>query len=148
VSTSTKDFYKHDYSKKWPNLNLAHAKKIGDDIGVNWERVDLGEFIQGIKEEQEHSGILGGDTTKVIEKFDYHSSGKIAYEHLLEVPKYYSLLEELEDKGKEKYPDTSASPRPKLASMDTIFLLPVTGSAVNMMPATSGKTIFWMTTER
>lgn len=108
VSTSTKDFYKHDYSKKWPELTLKHAKKIGDDIGVNWDRVDLGEFIQGIKEEQEHSGILGGDATKVIEKFDYHSSGKIAYEHLLEVPKYYSLLEELEDKGKEKYPDDEA----------------------------------------
>ena len=108
MSTSTKDFYNHNYTKKWPNLTLAHAKKIGDEIGVDWDRVDLGEFIQGIKEEQEHSGILGGEATKVIEKFDYHSSGKIAYEHLLEVPKYYSLLEELEDKGKEKYPDDEA----------------------------------------
>lgn len=108
MSSSTKDFYKHDYTKKWPNLTLQLAKKIGDDIGVNWDRVDLGEFIQGVKEEQEHSGILGGEASKVIERLDYHSSGKIAYEHLLEVPNYYTLLEELEDEGDKKFPDEEA----------------------------------------
>lgn len=101
-------FYNYDYTKKWPNLNLSHAKKIGDEIGVDWELVDLGEFLQGIKEEQEHSGILGGEKTKVIEKLDYHGSGKIAYEHLLEVPNYYTMLEELEEKGEELYPSVEA----------------------------------------
>lgn len=108
MSSSTKDFYQHNYTKKWPNLDLKLAKKIGDEIGVDWNRVDLGEFIQGVKEEQEHSGILGGQASKVIEKFDYHSSGKIAYEHLLEVPNYYTLLEELEDEGDKKFPDEEA----------------------------------------
>lgn len=108
MSTSTKDFYQHDYSKKWPNLTLKLAKKIGNEIGVDWSRVDLGEFIQGIKEEQEHSGILGGAVSKVIERYDYHSSGKIAYEHLLEVPNYYTLLEELEDEGDKKFPGVEA----------------------------------------
>lgn len=108
MSSSTKDFYQHDYAKKWPNLDLKLAKKIGDEIGVDWDRVDLGEFIQGIKEEQEHSGILGGAASKVIERLDYHSSGKIAYEHLLEVPNYYTLLEELEDEGGKKFPDEAA----------------------------------------
>ena len=101
-------FYNHDYTKKWPNLTLQLARQIGDEIGVNWERVDLGEFLQGIKEEQEHSGILGGKTTKVIELYDYIGSGKIAYEHLLEVPNYYTMLEELEDKGDELFPDEHA----------------------------------------
>lgn len=64
--------------------------------------------MQGIKEEQEHSGILGGDKTRVIELHDYIGSGKIAYEHLLEVPNYYTLLEELEDKGDELFPTDEA----------------------------------------
>jgi len=101
-------FYNYDYSKKWPGLTLERAKKVGDEIGVDWDRVDLGEFLQGIKEEQEHSGILGGHKTKVIELHDYIGSGKIAYEHLLEVPNYYTMLEELEDKGDEMFPDDDA----------------------------------------
>lgn len=105
MSKTTADFYAHDYAKKWPGLTLQKAKEVGNQIGVDWDLVDLGEFIQGIKEEQEHSGILGGDATKVIEKFDYKASGMIAYEHLLERPDYYTKLEELEDEGDEVFPD-------------------------------------------
>jgi|GEM_PF-6466077 hypothetical protein len=104
----TTHFYNHDYTKKWPGLTLKRAKQVGDEIGVDWDRVDLGEFLQGIKEEQEHSGILGGHKTKVIELHDYIGSGKIAYEHLLEVPNYYTMLEELEDKGDELFPSDDA----------------------------------------
>ena len=43
-------------------------------------------------------------------------------------------------------PETRASPRPKLASTVATFRLPVTGSAVNSMPAASGKTICCTTT--
>jgi hypothetical protein len=104
----TTHFYNHDYTKKWPGLTLQRAKQVGDEIGVDWDRVDLGEFLQGIKEEQEHSGILGGHKTKVIDLHDYIGSGKIAYEHLLEVPNYYTMLEELEDKGDELFPSDDA----------------------------------------
>lgn len=108
MSKSTADFYAHDYTKKWPSLTLKKAKEIGDEIGIDWDLVDLGEFIQGIKEEQEHSGTLGGKVTKVIEKFDYKSSGMIAYEHLLERPDYYTKLEEMEDEGDELFPDENS----------------------------------------
>jgi hypothetical protein len=104
----TTHFYNHDYAKKWPNLTLKLAKQIGDELGIDWDRVDLGEFLQGIKEEQEHAGILGGKVSQVIELLDYYGSGKIAYEHLLEVPNYYTLLEELEDRGDEMFPDDDA----------------------------------------
>src|ERR687898_889328 len=43
-------------------------------------------------------------------------------------------------------PETRASPMPKLASTETTFRLPVTGSAVNRMPAACGKTICCTTT--
>src|SRR4028119_695334 len=39
-----------------------------------------------------------------------------------------------------------ASPRPKLASTEATFRLPVTGSAVKRMPAACGKTICCTTT--
>lgn len=108
MSKNTETFYKHDYTKKWPGLTLKKAKEVGDNIGVDWDLVDLGEFIQGIKEEQEHSGILGGEATKVIEKYDYEASGRIAYEHLLERPDYYTKLEELEDEGEDLFKDEAA----------------------------------------
>jgi hypothetical protein len=107
----TKDshyFYTKDYTAKWPGLTLQKAKEVGDSIGVDWSLVDIGEFIQGIKEEQEHAGILGGEKTRVIDHLDYVGSGKIAYEHLLERPDYYTELEKMEEDGDEKFPDDTA----------------------------------------
>jgi hypothetical protein len=99
-------FYQYDYTKKWPGLDLKLAKKIGDDIGVDWDLVDLGEFLQGIKEEMEH-GSEYGEATKVHND-DFHTSARIAYAHLIEVPNYYTLLEELEDRGDKLFPDEAA----------------------------------------
>lgn len=101
-------FYNKDYTIKVPGLTLARAKEIGDEIGVDWDLVDLGEWIQGLKEELEHVGVLGGEKTAVIPAGDLVSSGRIAYEHILEVPDYYSRLEKMEHEGEEEYPDEDA----------------------------------------
>lgn len=102
------EFYNTDYSEKVPGLNMGLAKKIGDKIGVDWDLVDLAEWTQGIKEELEHMGVLGGEKTAVIPKGDLVTSSRIAYEHLLEVPDYYSRLEQLEKDGEAQYPDKEA----------------------------------------
>lgn len=102
-------FWNKDYTVKVPGLTLALAKKIGDEIGVDWDVVDLGEWIQGIKEETEHTGVIGGEKTAVIEKGDLVASGRIAYEHILEVPDYYSRLEKMEHEGEEDHPDEEAA---------------------------------------
>ncbi len=106
MSSSTADFYVKDYTKKWPGLTLQHAKQIGDTIGLDWDEIDLGEFIQGIKEEMEH-GSMYGEVTQVHAD-DYVISAKIAVAHLKEVPNYYTLLEEMEGKGEEMFPDDDA----------------------------------------
>lgn len=106
MSKTTADFYAKDYTKKWPGLTLQRAKQIGDEIGVDWDEIDLGEFIQGIKEEMEH-GSMYGDVTQVHAD-DYVVSAKIAVAHLKEVPNYYTLLEEMEHKGDELFPDDEA----------------------------------------
>ena len=102
-------FWNKDYTAKVPGLTLKRAKEIGDEIGVDWELVDLGEWIQGVKEETEHTGVLGGDATAVIEKGDLVASGRIAYEHILEVPDYYSRLEKMEHEGEDDHPDEEAA---------------------------------------
>ena len=38
-------FYNKDYTQKVPGLTLKRAKEIGDEIGVDWDLVDLGEWI-------------------------------------------------------------------------------------------------------
>lgn len=100
----TKQFYVKDYTKKWPGLTLKRAKAVGDEIGVDWEIVDLGQFIQGIKEEMEH-GSEYGSATKVHDD-DYVTSGRIAYAHLIERPDYYSALEMMEQEGDSKFQDS------------------------------------------
>ncbi len=102
-------FYSKDYTAKVPGLTLKRAKEIGDEIGVDWDLVDLGEWIQGVKEETEHTGVLGGDVTAVIEKGDLVASGRIAYEHILEVPDYYSRLEKMEHEGEDDHPYENAA---------------------------------------
>ena len=102
MPASTADFYAKDYTKKYPGLTLAEAKRIGDEIGLDWAKVDLGEFIQGIKEEMEHGSEYGSATQ--VHDDSYVTAGRIAYAHMIEVPNYYTLLEEMETKGEEMLP--------------------------------------------
>lgn len=106
MSGTTRDFYNKDYTQKWPGLTLQRAKQIGDEIGVDWGEIDLGEFIQGIKEEMEH-GSMYGEVTKVHED-DYNTSARIAVAHLKEVPDYYTRLEAMEDSAEEVFPDDAS----------------------------------------
>ena len=99
----TDQFYTKDYTKQWPGLTLKHAKQIGDQIGVDWTIVDLGQLIQGIKEEMEH-GSMYGSIAKVHDD-DYVISARIVYAHLLERPDYYTALEIMEQEGDAKFSD-------------------------------------------
>ena len=105
--TIAQGFYARDYTKKWPGLTLQRAKDIGDEIGVDWSIVDLGQFIQGIKEEMEH-GTEYGASTKVHDD-DYVTSGRIAYAHLIERPDYYTALEIMEQEGDKKFNDSDVA---------------------------------------
>lgn len=91
------NFYAKDYTKY--GFDLKQAKAIGDQIGINWDDFDLGEFAQGIKEELEHGDAMGfGDATNVT-KDDLVMTARIALAHLHELPNYYTLLEDMEGRG-------------------------------------------------
>ena len=103
----TEQFYRRDYSQKWAGLTHRRAKEIGDEIGVDWDIVDLGQFIQGIKEEMEHGSEYGSSTQ--VHDDDYVTSGRIAYAHLIERPDYYSALEMMEQEGDQKFNNSDMS---------------------------------------
>lgn len=70
------------------------AKKIGEEIGVDFTKFDLNQFRMGLAVELEH-GSLWGDETNVT-KDDPHFTGRIAWAHLKEIPDYYTRLEKME----------------------------------------------------
>lgn len=94
------NFYQKTYPK-YPDLTLQKTKEVGDKIGVDWTKFDLGEFRQGIKEEMEH-GTLYGEATRVHQD-SYEVAGRIALAHLVEMPDYYQRLEEMEEAAEKEW---------------------------------------------
>ena len=75
------------------NLDSMDAKKIGEDLGIDWEKVNLDEFTKGVNIEFEH-GTKFPETN--VTNNDKSLTGKIAWAHLKEFPDYYTRLEKLE----------------------------------------------------
>ena len=74
-------------------LTITDAKQIGNDLGIDWNEVNLEEFFKGINVELEH-GTKYPETN--ITKNDKGLTGKIAWAHLKEFPDYYTRLEKME----------------------------------------------------
>lgn len=72
-------------------FSTADAKRMGDELGVNWNRVNLEQFRMGLEVEAEHDD--GGALDVVGPKKDL---GKIALAHLKELPDYYTRLKRME----------------------------------------------------
>lgn len=66
-----------------PVFSTAQAEAIGDLLDVDWSKVDLEQFRQGLSVEMEHSDITGGDPL---------TTGKIVLAHLKEKRDYYDRL--------------------------------------------------------
>ena len=81
--------------KKFTN---EEAKLIGDELGIDWDVVDLEEFRMGLGVELEHG--LHDPETNVTDD-DEILTAKIALAHLREFPDYYTRLEKLEDEAEE-----------------------------------------------
>jgi len=69
------------------------AKRVGDEIGVDWDRFDLEQFRAGMDVEYEH----GSHDPKTDETGDDPiTTGKSALAHMKEFPDYYTRLEKME----------------------------------------------------
>lgn len=72
------------------------AKRLGDQLGVNWSEVDIQQLTMGLNVELEH-GTRYSDTN--VTDDDEIITAKIALAHLKELPDYYTKLAQMEGEG-------------------------------------------------
>ncbi|ANC71191.1 MULTISPECIES: DUF5661 family protein [Bacteria] len=75
------------------DISPEEARRIGDQIGVDWDKFDLEEFRRGLDVEFEHGSH---DPQTDVTHDDPVMTGKIALAHLKEFPDYYTRLEKME----------------------------------------------------
>lgn len=68
-------------------VSVSFARKIGDELGVDWSAVDIEEFRRGLEVEQEHWNTVKGN---------WYQVAKIALDHLAEYADYYTRLDKME----------------------------------------------------
>ena len=69
------------------------ALHIGSQLGIDWRRIDLDEFVAGLNVELEHGRR---DPATNVTNDDPLLTGKIALAHLNELPDYYTRLAKVE----------------------------------------------------
>lgn len=75
------------------HFSLEEAKKIGEKLGIKWDKFDVEQFRMGMDVELEH-GTISPKTN--ITNDDPIMTGKIALAHLNEFSDYYTRLDKLE----------------------------------------------------
>ena len=74
-------------------ISVDEAREIGNQLKVDWTKVDLKEFHSGLAVELEHGAH---DPETDVTGDNMLLTGKIAWAHLKEFPDYYSRLKQLE----------------------------------------------------
>ena len=74
-------------------VTVAEARDTGEQLGLDWTKVDLDQFRSGLEVEFEHGTC---DPKTNVTNDDMLLTGKIAWAHLKECPDYYTRLEHLE----------------------------------------------------
>lgn len=74
------------------------AKKIGEQLGIKWNKFDVEQFRMGMDVELEHGTR---DPATNVTDDDPLITGKIALAHLNEFPDYYTRLEKMENEAEE-----------------------------------------------
>ena len=78
-------------SKK--HFTTEEAKKIGEQLGIDWTEFDVEQFRMGMDVELEHGFV---DPATNVTDDDPLMTGKIALAHLNEFGDYYTRLEIME----------------------------------------------------
>jgi hypothetical protein len=81
----------------------AEARRVGDEIGVDWSRFDLEQFRTGMDVEFEHGAH---DPQTDVTGDDPIITGKIALAHMKEFPDYYERLERMEREAERDWSET------------------------------------------
>ena len=76
------------------SFTTEDAKKVGDRLGIRWDKFNVEQFRMGMDVELEHG--LRDPSTNVTGD-DPVMTGKIALAHLNEIHDYYDRLEKMEE---------------------------------------------------
>lgn len=87
------------------HFTTEQAREIGDKLGIDWGRLDVGQFRMGLDVELEHGRH---DPATDVTGNDPILTGKIALAHLNEFADYYTRLEKME---REAEKELGQSPR-------------------------------------
>jgi hypothetical protein len=79
---------------------VEEAKRVGDEIGVDWDRFELEQFRIGMDVEYEHGSH---DPQTDVTGDDPILTGKIALAHMKEFPDYYERLERMEKEAEREW---------------------------------------------
>ena len=74
------------------------AKKIGEKLGIKWDKFDVDQFRREMNVELEHGYQ---DSLTNVTDDDSLVTGRIALAHLNEFPDYYAGLEKMEEEAHE-----------------------------------------------
>jgi Protein of unknown function (DUF5661) len=80
--------------------SIEEAKRVGDEIGVDWDTFDLEQFRAGMDVEYEHGSH---DPQTDVTGDDPITTGKIALAHMKEFPDYYERLERMEKEAEAEW---------------------------------------------
>lgn len=78
-------------------FTTEEAQKIGEAIGIDFNKFNIEQFRMGLGVELEHGSHFGEKTN--VTKDDPHFTGRIAWAHLMEIPDYYTRLEKMESEA-------------------------------------------------
>ena len=82
--------------KEKKRTSAEEARRVGDEIGVDWHRFDLDQFRFGMDVEFEHGSR---DPQTDVTRDDPILTGKIALAHMKEFPDYYERLQRMEQEA-------------------------------------------------
>jgi len=80
-------------------ITNEEAKKIGEELGVDWQAFDINQFAMGMRVELEHGTA---DSLTNVTNDDLLTTGKIALAHLHEYSDYYTRLQKMEKEAEEE----------------------------------------------
>jgi hypothetical protein len=80
-------------------ISVEEATYVGNQLGVDWTKVDLEQFRRGLEVELEHGAH---DPETNVTGDDLLLTGKIAWAHLKEIRDYYTRLDRLESEAKDQ----------------------------------------------
>ena len=80
-------------------ISSEEAKKIGEELGIKWDKFDVEQYRRGMQVELEHGTQ---DPATNVTNDDLHITGKIALAHLNEIADYYDRLEKMEKEAEGK----------------------------------------------